>query len=285
MIVNPISGMGSGRKQAPRIEELLRENDYDVDILYTDAKGSAQTAAAEAGPADVSVILSVGGDGTLNEVVNGVADKGIPVTIFPTGTGNVLAKEYGIPRDAKRVCEMIVRGKTEQLDVGLINGRRFLLFAGAGFDAAVTMSIYHSRTGRMSMLNYVAPTLKTLFSYRFPRMQVTVDGESAGEATSVIVSNVRSYGGPFSFLDDADPTDGLFDICLMRGHRRRDLVRYIWGGFRHRIGKLPDTEILRGTSIELAAEDEAPIQADGDFIGKAPARIDLLPARLPLIVP
>ncbi len=101
----------------------------------------------------------------------------------------------------------------------------------------------------------------------------------------MIVSNVRSYGGPFSFLDDADPTDGLFDICIMRGRKRRDLVRYIWSGFRHRIGKLPDTDILRGTSIELAADDETPIQADGDFIGSSPARIELLPVHLPVIVP
>ena len=80
-------------------------------------------------------------------------------------------------------------------------------------------------------------------------------------------------------------TDGLFDICLMRGRKRRNLVRYIWSAIRHRIGKLPDVDILRGTSIELAAEDEAPIQADGDFIGTAPARIELLPVHLPVIVP
>jgi len=285
MIVNPISGLGFGRRHAPRLETLLRENDYEVQLLWTTAKGVARTAAEEADPDDVSVILSVGGDGTLNEVVNGVGDKGIPVAIFPTGTGNVLAKEYGIPHNVRRVCDMIVRRKIEKLDVGDIGGRRFLLFAGAGFDAAVAMSIYHSRTGRMSMLHYVVPTLKALFSYRFPQMHVTVDGKPAGQATCVLVSNVHSYGGPFAFLDDADPTDGLFDICLMRGRKRRDLVRYIWGGFRHRIGTFADTQILRGRSIELAAEDEAPIQADGDFIGTVPARIELLPGRLLLIVP
>ena len=285
MIVNPISGLGFGRRHAPRLETLLRENDYEVELLWTTAKGSARTAAQEADPGDVSVILSVGGDGTLNEVVNGVGDKGIPVTIFPTGTGNVLAKEYGIPYSVPRVCEMIVKGKTEKLDVGDIGGRRFLLFAGAGFDAAVAMSIYQSRTGRMSMLHYVAPTLKALFTYRFPQMDVTVDGKPAGQATCVLISNVHSYGGPFGFLDEADPTDGLFDICLMRGRNRRDLIRYLWGGFRHRILQYDDTLTLRGRSIELAAEEDAPIQADGDFIGKAPARIELLPSRLSLIVP
>lgn len=285
MIVNPISGLGFGRRNAPRLEALLREHDYEVELLWTTAKGSARAAAEEADPDDVSVILSVGGDGTLNEVVNGVGDKNIPVTIFPTGTGNVLAKEYGIPYSVRRVCEMILQAKIEMLDVGDIGGRRFLLFAGAGFDAAVAMSLYQSRTGRITMLNYVGPTLKALFTYRFPQMQVTVDGKPAGAATCALISNVHSYGGPFGFLEEADPTDGLFDICLMRGHTRRDLVRYIWGGLRRRILDYDDTTHLRGRSIELTSDGDLPIQADGDFVGKLPVRIELLPARLPLIVP
>jgi len=285
IIVNPISGLGFGRRNAPRLEALLREAGYDVELVWTTARGSAQTAADEAAPDDVSVILAVGGDGTLNEVVNGVGDKDIPVTIFPTGTGNVLAKEFGIPFNTRRVCEMIVQGKTERLDVGRIGDRRFILFAGAGFDAAVAESLYRRRSGRISLLSYVSPTLRALFSYRFPEMEIEVDGKLVGSATTVLVSNVHSYGGPFGFLEDADPTDGIFDICLLRGRTRRDLVRYIWGGLRRRVLEYADALHVRGTTIEMRAEHDTPIQVDGDFIGTLPARIELLPARLPLIVP
>jgi len=285
IIANPISGLGFGRRNAPRLRALLRENGYAVELCWTDARGAARAAAEDADPADVSVILSVGGDGTLNEVVNGVGDRRIPVAIFPTGTGNVLAKEYGIPYSVPRVCDMIVRGKTETLDVGVIGDRRFLLFAGAGFDAAVAMSLHERRTGRISMLNYIGPTFRSFLTYRFPEIKVTVDGKSAGSATTVLISNVHSYGGPLGFIGEADPTDGVFDICIMRGRRRRDLIRYLWGGFRQNIMRYEDTSSLRGTLVELDAEEDAPIQADGDFIGKLPARIEMLYARLPIIVP
>lgn len=285
IIANPISGLGFGRRNAPRLEALLRQSGYDVELVWTDAEGAARAAAEAADPGEVTVILSVGGDGTLNEVVNGVGDRRIPVTIFPTGTGNVLAKEYGIPYDVSRVCDMIVRGKTVALDVGVIGDRRFLLFAGAGFDAAVTKALQQRRTGRISMLNYVGPTLRTFATYEFPEMTVAVDGRPAGNATTVLISNVRSYGGPFGFLKDADPTDGAFDICLMRGRRRRDLLRYLWGGLRQNVLRHKDTAHLRGTLVELSADGDAPIQADGDFIGNLPARIEMLHARLPLIVP
>ena len=285
IIVNPISGRGFGRRSAPQLEARLREHDYEVEVVWTTCQGSARVTAEQASRDDVSVILCVGGDGTLNEIVNGVGDKGIPVTVFPAGTGNVLAKEYDIPHSVPRVCDMIVRGRTKTLDVGVIGGRRFILFAGAGFDAAVTMSLSERRTGRISMLSYIAPMLRTLATYRFPEMEVTVDGEFVGRAACVLVSNVHSYGGPFGFLEDADPTDGLFDICLMQGRRRWDLIRYMWGGFRHRILQYKDTKYVRGTVIELDSKTGVPLQADGDFIGKSPARIELLRARVPVIVP
>ena len=285
IIANPISGLGFGRRNAPLLETQLRENGYEVELFWTTAQGAARAAAEEANADDVSVILCVGGDGTLNEIVNGVGDKRIPVTIFPTGTGNVLAKEYGIPYNVSRVCEMIVHDRTKWLDVGVIGNRRFILFAGAGFDAAVTMSLHRRRTGRISMLSYVSPVLRALVTYRFPEIEVRVDGQFAGTATCVIVSNVHSYGGPFEFTQQADPTDGLLDVCLMRGRSRWDLVRYMWGGLRRRLLRYEDTKHLRGAVIELDSKSEVPLQADGDFIGNSPVKIELLHARLPVIVP
>ena len=147
IVANPISGLGFGRRNAPRLEERLRESGYDVELIWTTESNTAREAAAAADPSQVAAILCVGGDGTLNQVVNGLGDKRIPVTIFPTGTGNVLAKEYGIPYSVPRVCDMIRRGKIELLDAGVIGGQRFVLFAGAGFDAAVAMALSESLYG------------------------------------------------------------------------------------------------------------------------------------------
>lgn len=285
IVANPMSGLGFGRRNAPRLAAALRERGCDADLVWTTGPGTARSAAAEASPDRVSVILCVGGDGTLNEVANGIGDRRIPVTVFPTGTGNVLAKEYGIPYNVTGVCDMIVRGHTELLDVGVVNGRRFVLFAGIGFDAAVARFLRRRRTGRISLLNYVVPILRTLAAYDFPEIKATLDGLPAGSASSVLVSNVRSYGGPFRFTAEASPTDGSFDVCLVRGRRRRDLVRYLWAGGRRRVHRLRDVACVRARQVELTSESPVPVQADGDFIGESPVRIDLLPAHLPVIVP
>ncbi len=274
-----------GRRSAPRLGALLRERGCEVEVSWTTRPGDALDAAAHADADEGSAGLCVGGDGTLNEIVNGLGDKGIPVTLFPAGTGNVLAKEYAIPCNVRRFCDMVLRGRTEMLDVAAIGERRFILFAGAGFDAAVSRSIYQRRTRRFCMLGYVTHILKILATYRFPQMEVTVDGSPAGTATGVLVTNMHSYGGPFEFVGQASPTDGLLDVCLMRGSSRRDLLRYMWGGLRHRILEYADTTHLRGKVIELRCTEGAPLQVDGDFAGTLPAKIELLNVRVPVIVP
>jgi len=284
IIINPISGMGSGRRNGPKLQRLLMDQGYEVELFTTTAAGDARDAAARITPGEVSVVLSVGGDGTLNEIINGLGDKDIPVALFPTGTGNVMAKEFGIPRRPGRVCEMIVRGNTRRLDVACIGDRRFLLFAGAGFDAAVTQSIHETRSGRLTMLHYTAPILKTFARYAFPDISVRVDGERVGTATTVLVTNVHSYGGPFAFVPDADPTDRLLDVCLMPGRRRIDLLRHLWACVRGRLLKCKDVVHRRGRVIELDG-DGVPVQMDGDYFGPLPVRIELLPTQLPLIVP
>lgn len=285
VIVNPISGLGSGRRKAPVIADLLQAHGFHVAVMETDGPGAAFRAAAEIDPAAVSLVVCVGGDGTVNEIVNGLGDKQIPVAVCPTGTGNVLAKEYTLPTSPRAVTEMILRGRIRLLDVGVMGARRFLLFAGIGFDATVALSMHRRRTGRICMLSYVWPTLKSLATYQFPVVDVTVDGQPAGTATTVIVSNVHSYGGPFGFVEDADPADGRFDICLLRGRTRFSLFRYVWGGFRRRMLRYKDVSTLRGGTIELRSAADVPVQLDGDFAGRLPARIDLLHARMPVIVP
>ena len=285
LIVNPISGQGRGRRNAPRLRALLARSGYEVELCQTSAAGAARDLAAQAVAGEIALVLAVGGDGTFSEVVNGLGDKGVPVALFPTGTGNVLAKEYRLPRTPEKACAMILRGRTKRLDVGALAGRRFGLFAGAGFDAAVAKRLHRSRRGPITMLHYAAPILGALAAYRAADISVAVDGVPAGRAASVLVANVRSYGGPLGFVPDADPTDGLLDVCLLRGRARRDLVRYLWGGVRRRLLRYPDVTRVRGRVVELRSDDDVPVQADGDYVGDLPARIEVLPARLPLIVP
>lgn len=285
IIVNPISGLGSGPRKAQKIADLLRAQDFHVELLVTDGPGAALRASAKLDPGAISLVLCLGGDGTVNEIVNGLSDKRIPLAVCPAGTGNVLAKEYNLPTSPRGVVEMVLRGKIRLLDVGVWNQRRFLLFAGIGFDAAVAMLMHYKRTGRICMLSYIWPTLRALATYQFPAVNISVDRQSVGRATSVIVSNVHSYGGPFGFLENAEPNDGLLDICLLKGRTRWAFFRYIWGGLCRRTLRYKDVQILRGTNIDLQSDGDVPVQLDGDFAGRLPATIHVLRAQMPIFVP
>ncbi|MFW6107700.1 MAG: diacylglycerol/lipid kinase family protein, partial [bacterium] len=227
-MVNPISGRSRGRRQAPRLARGLRDRGFEVETVATRGRGDARRAVERVEADGRSAILCVGGDGTLNEVINGLGEKDISVAVFPTGTGNVLAKELGIRPRVGAVCDAVAGGRTVGLTLGEANGRRFGLFVGGGFDAAVVEQFEKRRSGGASKLSYLIPIVKALAGYRFPEMRVTVDGEPAGTASNVLVTNTRSYGGPFELVPDADPTDGVFDVCLVSGGRRLDLVRHMW---------------------------------------------------------
>jgi YegS/Rv2252/BmrU family lipid kinase len=285
IVANPVSGLGFGRRKAPKLKRLLEGKGLAADLVWTTGPDAAREAAAEADPAETAAILCVGGDGTVHEVVNGIRDRQIPVGVFPTGTGNILAKEYDVPYDEERVVDVVLRGHTKVLDVAEIDGRRLILFAGAGFDAYVAEQVARRREGRISKLSYIRPSLHALRSYAFANITVTVDDQALGRGPWVLVANVRHYGGPFAFLDEADPTDGRLDVCLLQGHRRRDLVRYLWARLRGSIRSCDDARFARGTRVRLESEAPVPLQIDGEYAGTLPTAIELLPARVPLLIP
>lgn len=285
IVVNPVSGRSKGRRAAPRLAEGLEERGIETETVSTEAPGDGQQAAERADPAEVSAILCVGGDGTVNEVVNGLAGKDIPVALFPTGTGNVLAKEFGIRPKADAVCDAVAAGRTVELALGVVNGRRFVLFVGGGFDAAVARRFEQTRNGPVSKLSYLLPILHVLLRYPCPDIDVTVDGEPVGSSPHVLIANVRSFGGPFVMVPDADPTSDLLDVCLIGGKTRFALLRRGWGAFRQRLLSHRAVRHVQGRTINLRAGGLAPFQVDGDFFGCDDLAIRMIDDRLTFIVP
>ncbi len=285
IVVNPISGRLKGRRVAARLAEGLGERGVEAETISTEAPGDGRQAAEQADPGEVSAILCAGGDGTVNEVVNGLAGKGIPVALFPTGTGNVLAKEFGIRAKADAVCDAVAAGQTVELALGEVNGRRFVLFVGGGFDAAVARRFEQTRNGPVSKLSYLLPILHVLFRYPCPDIHVTVDGEPVGSSPHVLVANVRSYGGPFVMVPDAAPTADVLDICLISGKSRPALIRRGWAAFRHRLLNHHGVRHVQGRTITLRADGLAPFQVDGDFFGCDDLTVRMIDDRLTFIVP
>jgi len=286
LIANPASGRTRGARMAAALLDLLRVRGADAVLVETTRSGHAREFAARlAGAAEA--VLAIGGDGTLNEVVNGMLDAGVSVPILPVpaGTANVVAAELGLPAAPAELAEVALSGAVRIWDAARAGNRAFLMTCGAGFDAAVVEAVHAARAGRsLGLLSYFAPALRIAFGYSFPRMDVSIDGEPAGSpATFVLVGNTRLYGGPFSFFPDARPDDGLLDVCCMRGAAWPDLFRHAWGAFRRALAACPDVSFHRGTRVRIEAAGRVPVQIDGDPGGELPVEIGVLPGAVRLL--
>lgn len=283
VIVNPIAGRGAGQRVADALERGLGEMGMAVDVALTRQAGDAQAAAAAANGHDV--VIAIGGDGTLNEVINGL-EADVAVVPCPLGTANVLAKELRIPRRIRRFCEMVRQGRTRTLDLAAANGRRFVSMAGAGFDASVAAAVHANRSGSIRMRSYVGPIVHHFAHYDFPPLRVRIDGaEPVVSEGFVLVSNVRAYGGPLCITPDARPDDGLLDVCVLpRGSRLRYL-RALAAFFFHCPRRYSGARYFRARTVHVSADDAVPYQVDGDAAGHLPAAVEMLDRKLRVVVP
>lgn len=293
VIANPVSGRGKGARLARALLGRLQGKGCTVDFQETRQAGDARRAAA--GAAAFSAVACIGGDGTVNEVVNGLPPAGVPpLTMVPCGTANVLAKELGLPRDPERLADLIVDGPEVRWDLGVDHesGRKFLLFGSAGYDAHVVHLFHAARRGAVRMGQYILWGLKSILDYRVPRLRVEIDGRTLeGEASWVQVSNVASYGGPLVFTPRARADDGVFEVRVLRSNRRRDVVRMFWGAI---LGYLFGLDVdlggvtfHRARRVRLASADGAlvPVQVDGDPGGFLPADFEIVPGGIRILAP
>ncbi|MBM4047752.1 MAG: YegS/Rv2252/BmrU family lipid kinase, partial [Planctomycetes bacterium] len=223
LIVNPTAGRGRAATAAAEAAEHLRAAGLDVRAHATAGRGDGERLARDAG--DVRAIVAVGGDGTFNEVLNGVGGRDVPLGLIPVGTANVLARELGLPLDVRRACAVIAAGHSRTVDVGFCNDRRFILMAGMGFDAAVVQELTRSRKGNIRLLSYASPILRALATYDAPPLRVEADGHLlATDARLVILSNARTYALGLQISPQARMDDGLLDVCVFRRHGLQALL-------------------------------------------------------------
>lgn len=288
IIVNPFSGKGLAPKKAGEARDLLRRAGVSVELLKTRGPGHARELAGDCA-SSVDVLLSAGGDGTLNEVVNGVVDarSDTPIAILPTGATNVVAAELAVPKDLQAEVMLAVEGRVRRLDAGCVEGHYFTLCVGAGLDASIVAAVERRRSDRgISRRHYLVPAFREAINYRYPRLRVLVDGVIADQsATFVVVGNIGRYGGLFRLFEDASPEDGLLDVCCLHGRRLTDLMRYAWAAFRGTLPEMKDVVYYRGKRITLEADENVPIQIDGDPAGRLPVTLTVLPRAVSFCVP
>ena len=286
IIVNPASGRARARRRARKLLYRLVREGVSAILHETTGPGDGRKFAAGIA-AEVDVVVSVGGDGTLNEVLNGLLDAGsrTPAAVITTGTANVVAGELGLPPTLPEMVEVIRHGPIRSLDMGLMRAgsgavRRFAMCAGAGFDAAVVEAVHRARTGTgITHWSYARPILSTLLRYKHPPLRIAIDGKPLErDAVFAVVANMRRYGGNHQVCSQADPDDGLFDICCLHKRGMLPLLRLAWGIVRKNVRPSAEISLLRGKVVELSAAARVPVQADGDAVGILPMRFEILPA-------
>ncbi len=283
LVTNPFSGKGLSERKTGRVVEMLSDQGARVDVVRTRGPGDGERAVSQR-KRDYTAIVAAGGDGTINEVVNGLAGELIPIGVIARGTANVLAHELDIPRGLRRAVGVILGGKELPIDAGMACNRRFLLMASAGFDAQVVAHAHRKRAMRFGYMSFLGPMCRTLLRARFPEVTVRMD-ESTMVCRHVIVANVPGYGGPFRPAPHAIYNDGEFDIVMYMKPGRWNMLRYGLLALCGSRSAKDDIIRMRCRSVKIRSHETVELQVDGDPAGELPCELEILPDSVRVIVP
>ncbi len=282
---NPIAGGGQARQRIDALAARLRERGHDTEVQLTERAGDAALRARRLEP-DVDRLVVVGGDGTLNEALNGLPDPTrVPLAQLPTGTANLLARDLRLPFDAEGTARLLDAGELRHLDMGCAGGRRFLMLVSAGFDALVTQELAGRRRGTLGFVGYARPILRALRRYRPPRLRVAVDGGEPLACGLVIASNTRNYGGLFTVVREARCDSGQLEVCLFTRASLPSLIRVAVQGLFGGVSDKRGVVHLRGRRVSIGAEEPTPVEVDGDYFGTTPVDVELHPRCVPFVAP
>jgi YegS/Rv2252/BmrU family lipid kinase len=286
IVANPIAGGGRARGRVDALAAVLTSRGHSVSPYFTRFAGDGKQQLLRLDPGFDRVVV-VGGDGTFNEAVNGLPEGcDTPLLHLPTGNANLLATDLGLPRDAAGAADLLERGRVIRADVAVMNGTRFIMVAGAGFDARVTEELKRVRRGNVSNLSYVLPVLRALRGRSGPPLAVSVDGQPPAAGAAVLVCNVRTYGGICEIAFAADVANGRLDIVVLPEEGLWPLVKVFAAARFSRVTRVRGVRYLTGKRVAISASAPVAMQLDGDFVGRfRQVDIALYPASVPIVVP
>ena len=264
-IVNPISGKGRGASLGKRLEEKLKTTDINYKVVYTQSPGHATNLAGEA-CTDYDIIVAVGGDGTLNEMINGMHSSGKTAGIIPVGTGNDFVRALKIPTDFEKAFELVLSDKRKKIDIGKANDHLFHNGLGIGFDAWVVEKGLHVKYLRGNAF-YLYSVITTLFTYKPVEIELTADTfRKKMDYFLITVANGVSLGGGFYLTPDAEMDDGLFDICLIQNMPILSILKNLLKVYSGKHKDDPRVDILQTRKIKLSSKDGFAAHIDGELL-------------------
>ncbi len=270
---------------------MLRRDGHEVTIAPTTGPQTAGAIAREHVAAGANLVLAAGGDGTINEVAEGLVNSRVPLGILPGGTANVLATEMKLGSRMARAAARLRDCHPRRIAVGHVTceggtvSRHFLLMAGIGLDAHIVYNVSGSLKARMGKLAYWIAGW-SLLGRRLPEFQAEVGGHRE-KCSFALVSKVRNYGGDFEIARDVSLFDDHFEVVLFQGGSTLPYVKYFGGLILNRLRGMKGVNVLRAPRLRLSAPDDERVyvQIDGEFAGHLPAEVRIVPDALTLMVP
>jgi diacylglycerol kinase (ATP) len=292
LIANPLAGSYAQRtNQLADTIAYLRQQNWQATLQYTQQAGDARRLARVAVEQGVDVVIAVGGDGTINEIIQELAGSETALGVIPGGTINVWAREVGIPQDIAAARAILVNGQTRRIDLGRINDRYFLLMAGIGMDGEITHVVEKKPPKRFGVLGYLFVSVWQVFGYPAFRVALEIDERTVKTtALQIVVGNTQLYAGAFKYTWQARCDDGLLDICIVRPRSVADRVVTALHFLLRRAQKQQSILYETGRHIKLHTRRPIAIQIDGDPFGyteksQIPTQITVDPGILKVIVP
>lgn len=283
-IINPISGGQSKRFIPSLIDRYLDANLFDAHIVFTNYAGHAYELAKQAVEDDTDIVVSVGGDGTINEVASALCFSSKTMAIVPCGSGNGLARTLHIPLLNKNAIKRINCLNTMYIDVGILHDRKFFNIAGLGFDAHIS-SLFASDKKR-GFKGYLKSIFNEIFTYQSQELEIEIDHISYTEKVFILsFANSSQYGNNAHIAPKASLNDGFLDVCIIKPFPIYLLPIMAWQMLTKQLESSKYVNIIKGKSIRVKRQHDCPVHVDGEpFHIPLNFKIELKPLSLKLIV-
>lgn len=284
VIYNPAAGWRRARR-LNRALAVLAGQGAGIVVRTTGARGEARQFAATV-DGGIRAVIAAGGDGTINEVADGLLSRADapPLGILPLGSANVLAREIGLSMDPALAAASLLTATVAPVWPGLVNGRPFLQLLGIGFDARVVAALRPLTKRLLGRAAYITGSLQQILRGRPLGYRLTLDGAPATSA-SVVIAKGHYYGGSYVLAPQARLADPWFEVCLFESEGRLAALRYLVATGRGTLERLPDYRIVPAREIRIEGREPEPVQGDGEIVAQLPLTVTVAPRPLDLLVP
>ncbi|MBS3121428.1 diacylglycerol kinase family lipid kinase [Candidatus Woesearchaeota archaeon] len=295
LIINPCSGNKDCNLILHKIQSFFKG---DIDIKITEKKGDAASFAKNS---KADVVIVAGGDGTINEAINGLMEKKFARTlkkpnnaiktklnrtpglaIIPIGTSNMIARAFNIPKSIDKAINIIHQNRRKDLDIGRANNRYFAIACGVGIDAEMYKNVEPKIKKMFGEVAYPLSLLKAIFNYQPKLLSVRLNGNTY-TGYYVLVCNIAKFQNLFQIIPHSKDDDGFFDVLILQKKELSDILRYLFGFATTQVYKFKDVICVKATSLEITSDEPVIAHADAEIIGKTPIKLKMYEKAIEMI--